>query len=622
MKKNRKGNKKAFTLVELLVVIVILALLCIITSVTIFNILNKVYGNIEIQNARVLLKSVNEFILSEKIINSDKNLQGIYIIDDNKGYVLKANGERERFEQFDNNQCEYCVVKINNENKINLLMEGKKQDIKKDYDSDEIYVEKLEVSREDASLYNELNLFVDWYVLNNDINSKERFIANNDSIYKLLDNGDRTEIISLKNSISSNESKLEIDSDLNYLITILNDKNELMTNDNKGNLIEKNDINGEYSIEILNLFEELKYVAENYIKNNTISKELYIEYKDGNMYIIDEYGNQKNNIIMNKNIMGSGELRINTQNQFSVVIYQDTFDIKNNYGTLKLYNEDLKYSRDMVLLIKNLERLELLAQKYAGTSTSSVYTNFYKKTWLVPFYIRRLKYNSSQYNIITGNDASFVTYVSNNASYLKNYFTNTNSFTVNGDTIDLKHMMASLAGNIYNTDWKYNLVYEELEYNCLVSWAGDLHEFMQYNILKNDVKTNYGSFGTATYQLLGNSNTRFSLDDIYADVDNWNIFNNLKKNKNVTIAELFSQYYSGESSRNYKNRFTSFITIMNSVGSSLGKTNFNGLVNYFTNMDKSWDTIGTLTVTPSETEEKEIATNFINWIKERANLEK
>lgn len=621
MKKQK--NKKAFTLVELLVVIVILALLCIITSVTIFNILNKVYGNIEVQNARILLKNVHELIVSEEIINNDNNLSGIYIIDDNKGYILNANGKCDRFEELDNNQnlCEYCVVKIK-DNKINLLMEGKEQNIKKDFDSDELIVEKLNISREEDSLYNELSLFIDWYTINNEINNTERFVALDNKVYRLKDNGDREEVSVLNNSVSVNESKLEIRPDLNYTIAIVTKDNETLVNGDDGNLIEKNDINSEYSLDILALYEELKYVAENYIKNNDVTTDVYLEFDNGVMNVVDEFGNNKQNVTMNKNIIGSGELRINSKNQFSVVIYQDTFDIKNNYGDLKLYNEDLKYSRDMAILIKNLDRLEKLATKYAGNTKSSTYMNLYKKTWLVPFYIRRLKYNSNNYNVITGNDSNFVTYVANNASNLKTYFTNKNSFIVNGDTIDLKHMMASLAGNIYNTDWTYNLAYYESEYDCLVSWAGDLHEFLEYNILKSDVKSQYGSFGAATYELLGNSSTRFSLDDIYADVDTWNIYKNLQGNINLTVTEVFDKYYSGTSSRNYKNRFKSFIKIMNTAGSSdLGINSFNVLVNHFTNMDKSWDTIGTLSVIPTEAEEKEIADNFIKWIQERANKE-
>jgi len=623
MRKNKNGTKKAFTLVELLVVIVILALLCIITSVTIFNVLNKVYGNIEVQNARILLKDVNELIVSENITISDRNLNGIYIIDDNKGYKLNSSGERERFNELDNSQnlCDYCVVKIRDE-KIELLMEGKEQNIKKNYDSDELIIEKLSVSREDDSLYNELSLFVENYTFNNTVTSKERFVVNGNVVYKLKDNGDKEKIVKLENSISTSESKIVIEPSLNYSIAITTKDNETMVNDNSGNLVEKIDINSEYSADVLELYDELKYVAENYIKNNSITKEVYFEYKNGVMNVVDEFGNYTKNVVMNKNISGSGELKINSSKQFAVTIYKDNYDIKNNYGNLKLYNEDLKYSRDMVILVKNLERLEKVSTKYAGTASSSTYMSFYKKTWLVPFYIRRLKYNSSNYNTITGNDSSFVTYVANNASNLKTYFTNKSTFTVNGDIIDLPHMMASLAGNIYNTDWYYNLVYEELEYDCLVSWAGDLQEFMEYNILKSNIKTQYGSFGSATYKLLGNSSTRFSLDDMYSDVDNWNIYYNLKSNKNLTIAKLFDQYYSGISTRNYKNRFKSFVTIMNSVGSSLGKKNFSGLVNHFTNMDKDWDTIGTLSVMPTEEEEKQIATNFVNWIQERANKEK
>jgi len=547
----------------------------------------------------------------------------IYIINDNKGYILKSDGARESVEGF-NVECDYCVIKYSKDEGLEILSETENQDVRKDYNNSDIYSEKNNISRVNKSLYNELKLFVDWYLLNHEITEKERFVAEGKNIYKLSDDGTKNTIFKLNNSQSVNKSNIYIDSSGDFSIKILNEEKNYYINDEDGKIKEIENINNSFEKDILYLLDELVFVAEKFIANNTITDDVYFEFNDGSINIVDEYGNYIINetVIRNKNLSGSGEVLINKNKQYSFTIYEDTYDIKNNYGELKLYKQDLKYSRDMVMLVKNLDRLEKLALKYAGTASSSTYLNFYKKTWLVPFYIRRLKYNSSNYNTITGNDSNFVTYVANNASNLKTYFTNKNTFNVNGVTIDLKHMMASLAGNIYNTDAWYNLVYEELEYDCLVSWAGDLQEFMEYNILKSNIKTQYGSFGEATYKLLGNSSTRFSLDDMYSDVDNWNIYYNLKSNKNLTIAELFDQYYSGISTRNYKNRFKSFIKIMNSVGSSLGKTNFSGLVNHFTNMDKDWDTVGTLSVMPTEDEEKQIATNFINWIQERANKEK
>ena len=61
---------------------------------------------------------------------------------------------------------------------------------------------------------------------------------------------------------------------------------------------------------------------------------------------------------------------------------------------------------------------------------------------------------------------------------------------------------------------------------------------------------------------------------------------------------------------------------MDSVGKSLGKTDFEGLVKHFTDTDKSWDTIGTLSIKPTEDEQTEIAEGFINWINDKAKLEK
>ena len=184
-------------------------------------------------------------------------------------------------------------------------------------------------------------------------------------------------------------------------------------------------------------------------------------------------------------------------------------------------------------------------------------------------------------------------------------------------------MAASMAGIMYNTSAIANILYEELEYDCVVSWAGDLHTLMQNSILKNGVKEQYGNYLNATYSLMGKSNTSFSMEDVYADIDAWTLSYNLKENSNLSVEEIFDKYYSGESFRSYKNRFTSYIQIMNTIATQFNssKTNFEGVVAHFTNADRGWQTIDALEIDPTDAEELEIANGFIKWIKEQAEKE-
>ena len=147
---------------------------------------------------------------------------------------------------------------------------------------------------------------------------------------------------------------------------------------------------------------------------------------------------------------------------------------------------------------------------------------------------------------------------------------------------------------------------------------------MENSILISGVKEQYGSYLNATYSLMGKSNTSFSMEDVYADIDAWVLYYNMRANTNSSIGEIFDKYYSGESSRSYKNRYTSFINIMNTIAKQFdsSKVNFEGVVAHFTDTDRGWQTINSLKITPTDAEQQEIADGFIKWIKEQAAKEK
>jgi len=615
--------KQGFTLIELLAVMVILAIISLIAVPIVLNIIQNVRQSVELNRAETLKEIVDFYIAKRYMSNNKITEEQIFVIKDNVEYQIDSEGNRTQTNNFEHKGvlCDYCVVKINSDRQVYILYEGKSQDIKKNYTSKKLVKEKLTQPRDVVSLYNEIVLFKDIYISKNDISDTKYFKSEGENIYEILTTGEEKEIFKLYNS--SGKSSVKFISDSEYTITITTEE-DIFEFNNNGFIAESENVNSQYSEEILNIYDELLLSAERYLQNTTVTDEEYFEFSNGIINKVDKYGNttSDSNMVLNPKLSGSGELRINSSNQVSMVIYDENNDIKCDYGSQKLYSEPIKYSRDGLTLVKNLSRLELLAENYKGNKSDTT-------DWLVFYYLRQLKYKDSEssivkkYNIVTGEDTNFVAYVSENASNLVTYFTKKNTYTVNGDKIDLKHMAASIAGNLYDSPAIYHALYEELEYDCVVSWAGDLHTLMEKSILKSGVKEEYGSYLNATYNLLGKSNTTFSMEDMYADIDAWVLYYNMKENTNLSIGEIFDKYYSGESSRSYKNRYTSFINIMNTIATKFNssKVNFDGVVSHFTSNAKNWLTIGTLEITPTDAERKEIADGFVKWIKEQAAKE-
>lgn len=615
--------KKGFTLIELLAVIVILAIIALIAVPIVLNIINNVRSSAEVESANFLIDIVNNYVATEYLQGNEISEEQIFVIIDDIEYQIENDGSRVQTNNFvhKGKLCDYCVIKINTDKKVSILYEGVNQDIRKDYNSSKLIKEELKQSREVISLYNELVLFKDMYISNNDISDIKFFKSNGESIYEVLNTGEEVEAAKLYNSLGQSKIKL-VDAN-NYIVTITTE-DDVFEFSSEGTVVETENVNSKYSKDIQTLYDELTISAERYLLKSTINDEVYFEFSDGVINKVDKFGNttQDSNMTINPNSKGSGELRINPLKQVYVVIYDSNQNIKTNYGSNELYSESIKYSRDGLTLVKNLSRLELLAEEYTGGNKTT-------SDWLVFYYLRQLKYKDSEsslvkkYNIVTGDDSNFVTYVGTNASNLKTYFTNKSTYTVNGHKIDLKHMAASLAGNLYDTPSLYHLLYQELEYDCVISWAGDLHTLMENSILKSGIKETYGNYLNATYQLMGKTSTSFSMEDVYADIDAWVLYYNMKENTNLSIGEIFDKYYSGESSRSYKNRFTSFISIMNTIATqfSSSKVNFEGVVAHFTNTDRGWQTINTLEITPTDAEQQEIADGFIKWIKDQAAKE-
>ena len=143
---------------------------------------------------------------------------------------------------------------------------------------------------------------------------------------------------------------------------------------------------------------------------------------------------------------------------------------------------------------------------------------------------------------------------------MKSYFSGITEFTVNNDTIDFLHMTAVLATRMYQTAGGIYKYLDQGIVDSVSSWAGDFQTFMTDNLLPIvEDKTSTGYYD-ATLKLLGNSNTSFSMEDMYSDVDGWVIYENLIDNLNLDLYTAFYEYYSGSSQYSFKNRFTRFIS--------------------------------------------------------------
>jgi len=606
--------KKGFTLVELLAVIIVLSIISLILVPSTFNLIEDIRNATEVERARTLLDLANNYIIEQRLHGTPIREEQIFVIKGKTEYKVDKLGNRVETNYFEQEKevCDYCVIKINVDKDVYVLYEGKNQDVIKEYNDSTFSSIKLEVPREVKSLYNEFNIFKDIYASNNNITSTKYFKINEQKIYEVDSNGNETEKYSLYNS--NGISRITLTNSNSYVMTIIGADGVYKFN-SAGEYVKDNSYNTEYSNEILNNYEDIKFSAQNYIKNTTIDSDLYFEFSNGVINKVDKYGNatKDNNMIINPNMKGTGELYINSNSEISIVLYDENKNIKTNYGSEEFYTETINYTREAYTLFKNLDRLELIAKEYSNTLNSK---------WLVFYYIRTLNdsYNSTMYDIVTGSDTGFVDSVKEKAPMLTSYLESITTYNANGHNIDFKHMAASLAGNIYDSPLASHLAYEELEYDCVVSWAGDLHQLMEDYILKTGVKQTHGNYLNATYNLIGKSNTTFSMEDLYADIDAWNLYYNILENNSLSVKEIFEQYYSAQYHRSYKNRFTSFMGIMDEISSDFkeDKNNFEGVVSHFTDISRGWATIDSLDITPTEAEEKEIADGFIKFIREQA----
>jgi len=232
--------------------------------------------------------------------------------------------------------------------------------------------------------------------------------------------------------------------------------------------------------------------------------------------------------------------------------------------------------------IDNLGKLEEISKKYTNKKEYNKYP-FGKDRWYVFMFIRQFNPNYIKGKWIgTGGkiDTKFVDYVKSQDEELYKYFATKKDIYANKqfENLDLYHMAATLTGIMYDTDSsdvKYFFenpddlkamglnVFPENIIDELSGWGGDIHTLMNDTMKKikdkkEDKNKNtkyvpkYQEFYDTFSALLGDKNYSFGSDDIFADVDAYNIGKELE---NKDTKSIFFSYYS----EGYKKRFTNFL---------------------------------------------------------------
>lgn len=273
-------------------------------------------------------------------------------------------------------------------------------------------------------------------------------------------------------------------------------------------------------------------------------------------------------------------------------------------GIINVFN--IEIYRSLETFLNNISDLYDVAMLYNPSSQDAIL--------LTLQFMRREKYNGGNWVTVAGEiDDQFVAYVQTN--YPNIYDT----FTVGKDEdylfkdpsqmgeIDAPHLCATLNGLLYDSTGFKSAVAGEANVDNLCGWAGDLQtlciDVLDYTNNSNEFDTIYD----ATLFLLGHQNssvTSFSMSDLLADVDAYNIYNLLCSNE-TNLSSVFNYYYS----TGYNTRFTDF------TNSWTKPQIYNCVRRYTTNiffMFVDWPLLEGYTI--STTQSDAIATAFTDYI--------
>lgn len=168
------------------------------------------------------------------------------------------------------------------------------------------------------------------------------------------------------------------------------------------------------------------------------------------------------------------------------------------------------------------------------------------------------------------------------------YFKNTSNIyaNANGELVDLRHFAATATVYIYKTDLLDSQYFEYEDYrewyhvfsnikimiknsisvaktempeDCfdnLGGWAGDLQTLMNDTYNKVMGSNDYDTFYTVLYNSIGFNS--FSMDDLYADTDSYNVYIQLQNSFSKSLTDAFTSYYTD----GYLKRYCSFTNNM------------------------------------------------------------
>ena len=192
-----------------------------------------------------------------------------------------------------------------------------------------------------------------------------------------------------------------------------------------------------------------------------------------------------------------------------------------------------------------------------------------KKQLLVLQYIRHnTNYVEGNWIDVAGEiDEDFIAYVNNQNSFMATIFSgvkNDNDIAGNsagafiydyeGNKIDFYHLCAVLSGLIYNTTVldTFKSLIGEAHIDNLCGWAGDLQQLIVDDILPSiNNNDNYDVVYNKTLELMGESDSSFSMEDLFADTDAYNIYRSIDYSN---LSETFVTYYSW----GYNERYSKF----------------------------------------------------------------
>ena len=204
--------------------------------------------------------------------------------------------------------------------------------------------------------------------------------------------------------------------------------------------------------------------------------------------------------------------------------------------------------------INQLQKLHDLAKSYTSNNTESVE--------LTMQFIRRGKYTGNYMNLefwgLAAGDVNsgFVDYVQSQNAELYEYFTITGDrfwYRANGEKIDIPHLAATYNIYQFNTFGQIgSAVLPEYWIDNLGGWAGDLRSIIPYVMRNVDYTTDYDSIYNETMSQIGSSSSQFSMPDLLADVDAYNLYNSVNVS---SLATTFNNYYINGGTNT---RFTSF----------------------------------------------------------------